>query len=395
MRYGRLVCGSLLGVMATSTPAIAQQTRTVDFGFQGRVLVDSNVSRSSEAAVAARNVDREDVIYSPALSFNVVLPISRQSFYLRGAAGYDFHQKNDQLNSESFDVTSGLNGRLGPCSGSVSTSYYRGQANLQTVTLINSENAVETTTVGGGLACARSGGLGLTGNISKDWTSNSNAVLLQNDAETMNASVGVFYERPALGKLTVYTSYADTEYPDRKIAGVADGFESRTVGMSFERRISTRLQGVLSYGYTKVEPNVATPGGNFSGSTYGVDLIYRPTTRLRTQFVFNRQITPANGLGGLYTVANTWRVTGAYELGSRFALKAGAELADSNAEGVVPVGLPVLTDSESRAVFGAISFLQSERITWTLDARYEERDANTALFNYSRTLVGLTTNVAF
>lgn len=79
MHYGKIVCGSLLGVVALATPALAQETRSVTFGVQATVVHDSNVSRSDAATAALRGIQREDTIFSPAVTADVLLPVSRQS----------------------------------------------------------------------------------------------------------------------------------------------------------------------------------------------------------------------------------------------------------------------------------------------------------------------------
>lgn len=395
MHYRKVVYSTLLGVAAMSTPAFAQDVRSVNFGVQARVLHDSNVSRSDATTAALRGIVREDTIFSPAVTADVLLPISRQSLYLRGSVGYDFHDKNTQLDSENLDIAGGLNVRFGPCQGQIGGQAHHGQANLQTVSLVESENAIESRSVGGTLSCSRATGLGVMGTANKTWSENSNAVVSGNDSETLDATIGVTYARPALGTLTVYTGYSDTEYPNRLLPTQASGYETRTVGVSFERRISSRLQGVVAYGYTTVETDSIVPGSDFEGSTYSLDLTYRPTERLRAEFGVGRQVSPASSLGGLYSIDTTWRLTGAYDLGSRIALSLGTEFANTETEGAFVAVAPVLSDSDSYAVFGAISFAQSERIKWALTARYEDRDANVPQYTYTRTVVALSTGVTF
>lgn len=395
MHYGKIVWGSLLGVAALATPALAQETRSVRFGVQARVIHDSNVSRSDAATAALRGIQREDTIFSPAVTADVLLPVSRQSLYLRGSAGYDFHESNNQLDAENLDFEGGVNLRFGPCQGQLGGSFHHGQANVQTVSLVDSENAIDSSSVGATVGCTRGTGLGVTAAAHKTWSENSNAVAFQNDAETWDGTVGVTYSRPALGTLTVYAGYSDTDYPNRLLPTSSSGYETTTLGVSFERRISSRLQGVITYGYTTVETDSLLSNSDFEGSTWNVDLIYRPTTRLRTEFSMGRAVTPANSVGGLYSIATNYRLAADYEVGSRIALSLGTEFVDSETDGSFASVFPVLTDSQSYAVFGAISFAQSERIHWTLNARYEDRDANAPQYTYDRTVVALAAGVAF
>nr|WP_246370847.1 outer membrane beta-barrel protein [Phenylobacterium haematophilum] len=395
MHYGKIVCGSLLGVVALATPALAQETRSVTFGVQATVVHDSNVSRSDAATAALRGIQREDTIFSPAVTADVLLPVSRQSLYLRGSVGYDFHDKNTQLDTENLDFEGGANLRFGPCEGQLGGSFHHGQANIQTVTLVDSENAIDSSSLGATVACTRGAGLGVTAAAHKTWSENSNAVVFQNDSETWDGTVGVTYSRPALGTLTVYAGYSDTDYPNRLLPTSASGYQTTTLGVSFERRISSRLQGVINYGYTTVETDSLVANSDFEGSTWSVDLIYRPTTRLRTEFGMGRAVLPASSIGGLYSIATNYRLTADYDLGSRIALSAGTEFVDTETDGSFASLFPVLTDSQSYAVFGGITFAQSERIRWSLNARYEDRDANAPQYTYDRTVVALSAGVAF
>lgn len=395
MHYGKIVCGSLLGVAALTTPALAQETRSVRFGVQATVIHDSNVARSDAATAAIRGIQREDTIFSPAVTADVLLPLSRQSLFLRGSAGYDFHDKNTQLDSENLDLEGGINLRFGPCEGQLAAAFHHGQANVQTVTLVESENAIETSTIGGTVGCTRGTGLGVTAAAHKTWSENGNAVVFQNDSETWDATVGVTYSRPALGTFTVYAGYSDTDYPNRILPTASGGYESTTLGVSFERRISSRLQGVISYGYTTVETDSLVPESDFEGSTWNVALTYRPTERMRAEISMGRAVTPANSIGGLYSISTSYRIAGDYDLGSRIAVSLGAEFVDDETDGSFASVFPVLTDSQSYAVFGGITFAQSERIRWSLNARYEDRDANAPQYTYDRTVVALAAGVAF
>lgn len=309
--------------------------------------------------------------------------------------GYDFHDKNTQLDTENLDFEGGANLRFGPCEGQLGGSFHHGQANIQTVTLVDSENAIDSSSLGATVACTRGAGLGVTAAAHKTWSENSNAVVFQNDSETWDGTVGVTYSRPALGTLTVYAGYSDTDYPNRLLPTSASGYQTTTLGVSFERRISSRLQGVINYGYTTVETDSLVANSDFEGSTWSVDLIYRPTTRLRTEFGMGRAVLPASSIGGLYSIATNYRLTADYDLGSRIALSAGTEFVDTETDGSFASLFPVLTDSQSYAVFGGITFAQSERIRWSLNARYEDRDANAPQYTYDRTVVALSAGVAF
>ena len=106
MRFGLFAAGSLLGIgVCTSAMAQAMPGAPVkrEFHVEGtaNLAYDSNSAHSSAALAAQRGIQLEDETFHPALNFTLVEPIGRQSIYVNGAAGYDFHRYNSRLNRRS------------------------------------------------------------------------------------------------------------------------------------------------------------------------------------------------------------------------------------------------------------------------------------------------------
>lgn len=403
MLDGKLALATLLALGAICSPAAAQEARKLDFGVRLAARHDSNLARSNATTAAVRGITPEDYIFTPAATFDLVLPVSRQSFFVRGSAGYDYYRENTQLNSARYDVESGLNGRFGACSGTVMTAYHRSQSDLQDLTIVNPKNVLELTNLTAQVGCQRQAGLGVSGSVGHVWATNSNRIQSQSDYEADQASAELSYGRPTLGSLTTFLQYQKTEYKDAgPLLGRQNGYELLAGGVSYERRIGSRLQGRVSVSQSQVDPIGILPGGggggdSYSGVTYSGDLTYRPTDRMEAMFEYSRAIVPSTQRGTLYDLDESYRLSGKYKVGSRIVAMLGGERRESTAEGTLG-GPPIggnFTESRTVSLFGSLSFQQNDRLSYLLDIIHEERTTNDPRFDYSATRIGLTADVAF
>lgn len=371
------------------------------FGLQGKVLQDSNVARASDALAATRGITQEDTILTPTLTFDVLVPVSRQSIYLNGSAGYDFYRKNNQLNRERMKAEGGVNSQLGPCQGTLFGGYARAQSDLQDLVLLDPENVLETKDVGVELTCARATGLGASVSASQKWGDNSNLVQHQADFETKSLTASAFYSRPSFGSLSVFVSHEETKYPNRgSLPSGASGYELQAVGMTFERKIGSRLQGRISAALSTVDQSSNALSGTsdtFDGPTYGGSLTFRPSDRLEAILDYERKVVPSTRIGKLYDLDESVRLEGRYKFGSRVTAAVGGQLRKVESEDAFLVTGPsiLLSDSETKILFGSLTFKQSQRLSFVLDVVHEEREANLPIFEYSATRVGASVGVAF
>lgn len=400
MAIERLAWMLTLGATALSSPVLAQEARSLDFGLQARVEHDSNVAQSSELVAQQRGLSRSDTIFTPSLNVNALIPVGRQSVFLRGAVGYTFYDKNSQLDRARVNLTGGANGRAGPCTGAVTGGLLIGQSELTDIALVTSvENVQETKRIALDLSCARPTGLGVVFSASQDWTDNSVEQLFSSESERRSIMAGFSYSRPALGSITVFANHQETEYPNRLLAvGVTDGYEMDAYGVTYSRQLGARIQGTVTAAYTTVNPASSALLGaavaDFTGTTYSGNLTFRATSRLRAQANFSRAITPSVGVGKQYDVQTGYGISADYDIGSRFAVNLGMGQNESESEGVLPSSL-TLTSSRLTTVFGSVRYKQSDRISLTLNARREERKANLPQFEYSSNRIGISADVAF
>ena len=401
MAFERLAFGLMLGAAGLSTPAVAQEARKLDFGLRAEVERDTNVSRSNAAQAASQGITQEDTIFTPGATVDLWIPVGRQAVFLTGTAGYSFYDKNTQLNRERASLKGGVEGRVGPCMGTLSGDLLYGQSEIADVALAQfASNVVKTTRLGVDVSCSTSAGLGAVFSGLQEWSDNSASQLVGSDAERQSLMGGLSYSRPTLGTLTAFTTLENIEYPNRRLlGGGSDGYEMTAIGLTYARQLGARIQGTVSVAYTNVEPaDSGLPGAgsaDYSGTTYSGDLTYRASSRLQFRGYFSRAVTPTVAVGQQYQVQTGYGIGTDYDLGSRFRLSAGFDQNESDADGVLPPLPNVMTSSTTTAIYGALRYQQNKRLGLTISVRHEERDANTPQFDFKGERYGIAADVAF
>lgn len=407
MRVKSLALGAILGVSAGSV-AHGQQAAQLpvvgaerQFQFEGRVnaFYDTNISRTSKAAAVGRGVNPEDWVVTPGVAASIVQPFGRQRLFLDGSAGYDFHRRNSKLDRGRYELTAGGAASLGVCRPMAFGTYQAFQSDLADVDLGTVSNLQQATGVAAALDCGRPIGLSGSVVVRRVDTKNSAAtmVLQDNTAETM--VVGLRYGNPNLADVSLLWIYANNEFPNRIIPGrpVGDGFWTQTVGAQVERKLGARINATAAVARTYLKREFAPPGEqlDFSTNTYEGSLSYRAGTRILAELIGSRQVKPSNRPGKLYDVAENLEGRVRYRLNPRVNLVAGHIYADV-ASNVDTIGArQVLTNSRTNTTYGTIEYRGFQRASVQFQVRYEDRDTNLPVFNYSATRVGVTTTVGF
>ncbi len=397
MFYVRTAVGVVIGAASLSSQAAAQEARRLDFGLTSQVEHHSNVSRTNKAQAEARGLTLSDTIITPAATVDLLLPVGRQTVFLRGALGYSFYDKNTQLNRERYDVSGGATGRAGPCTATLNGGYTRGVNQIDNPTLIdNVENIQETMTAAIDVTCRRQTGFGVVGSVSKDWVSNDLTFLENSDSERTAMMLGATYSRPALGTLTIFGNSETTKYPNRLVDA---GYDLAALGVTYERQLGARIQGSVTVAYTMVDQNapplLERSNERLETTAYSASLSYRASSRLRFQALFDRSVTPSSGIGRSYDLAETYRLSGDYDVSSRISVSAGVGTVSRKSSGLLPDPIIQLTDSDMTTYFASVRYAQSRRLSFVLSAGHEERTTNAPQFDYTNNRVGISADVSF
>lgn len=397
MVYGKVAIGVLIGAVAISTSATAQEARRLDIGLHAEVEHNTNVTRSSKAQSNVRGLTPADTTFRPTATVDFSTPIGRQEVFLSGAAGYTFYDKNTRLNRERLDFNGGVRGQVSLCGATLTGGYSRGVGEIDDPTLVeNVENIQETKRAGVDVTCSRGTGFGAVASASKTWVDNSLTTSEPSNSERSSMMVGATYARPTLGSLTLFVNRDETSYPNRLID---DGYTMDAYGVTYSRQLGARIQGSVTVSYNKVDqkapPFLPVSGGSSETSAYSGFLTYRASSRLNLRTSFSRSITPSSAFGRSYDLSEAYRLSADYSLGSRIIITAGGSWVERNSEGLILVGPLILTDSKTKTIYGNIRYKQNDRLSFVLNAGREDRTTNSPQFDYINDRIGLSADVTF
>lgn len=403
LAFGAAVCTAAAGAsVAQQMPAIqAGGKRAFDLGARVDAFYDSNMARASDAVAARRGLSKSDYVARPGVTANIVQPVGQQVLFITGNAGYDFHRDNKQLDRGRIDVSGGAAGRVGPCQPILGAGFKAAQSDLTDSEQLSVKNLQKTTTMQAGLTCGRPIGPGIALTAQQSQFKNSAVDRVTSDSDTQNVSLAVNYAHPSLGTASAVYSYASSEFPNRIIPGrpVGDGFFQTSYGLSYKRAFGPRLNvdGLVSR--TTVKREFAPPGvqQKFSSTTYAANASYRFGQRINLQLHGVRSVQPSNRAEKLYDIITSGEVVANYRLGSRYNIMVGhlIEDRDSNRDTTVPTTRPTITTSRLNATYGAVRYQQSDRLSFELNLRREDRKTDLPDFNYTSNRIGISANVGF
>ena len=402
-----LFCGagvnSSASAQAVSAPVLKPQTTTVEVDVVAEGIYDSNVAHSDLALAQARGLTPSDESFRPSVALNLGRRLGRQTLFLQGSVGYDFYRRNHVLDRERIDLHPGILFQLARCVGTLTGDYGRHQSELSDLALTNQAsgfNVVKNTEEDKKLdlsgSCGRSIGFVPTFDVSQSWIDNSAALIRQNDSRSFSATAGLAYQRPAFGRASVFGSYVHTNFPNRSLLiGLGgDGYDIYAGGLSYERHIGARLDGVISASYTSLNTRAAGAAG-FKGFTYSASVNYQIDPKLLLKLSFARATLPSSRLGATFSIDNTLSGEFDFNLTSRLIVKGGGSYVHKNyPDSVGLIGFD-LTKETVTSEFGDVTYRLNRRISLGLNVTHTQREANFSPLSYAETQVGLSVRSSF
>ncbi len=404
----RIVKGGALAncVMLAAVQAAAQSAtpvRHIDLGASGDILYDSNVARASADQAAVRGLEREDMRFTPAITVDALFPIGRQSISVIGSGGYDFYARNSRLNRERISLDTALGLRLANCDVSLQGDYARRQSDLGDIGFTGTDpdnrvsNVEEVKTIGASGTCGGRVGFKPVASIARTWTDNNTDVRKFSDVNVTAIEGGVAYARPTFGLLTLFGNYRDTSFPNRILVlgnDDVDGFTLKGGGLRFERRIGSKLRGLVEIAYVSVDPARSAVAG-FSGPTWRGELTATLGSRLQINGRASRSIESSNRVDANYFVERQYSLDTAYAFGSRLSLRGGGVRRNRDFRGAGSTFGPALVQDRTDTLFSSLEFKQSARFTFTLDYTHENRAANGTFYDYTSDRAGVGVRTKF
>ncbi|MDZ4375386.1 MAG: hypothetical protein U1C74_28745 [Phenylobacterium sp.] len=369
------------------------------FGARVDAAYDTNISRSTRALSVLRGIEQEDYLLTPSLTAVVVQPIGRQAVFLNADAGYTFYRRNSQLDKRRAAISGGVSSTLGPCQQVTYAGYDASQSDLANLDQASSVNLRQTTSIAAGLQCSRPGGLGGSLFVQRADKKNSNVTLKESDATTETASATVMYEQPTLGGLVLAFNYSGTEFPNRINPGrpVGDGLFVQSYTLGYNRAFGRRGTVSASAGVNHVKREFAPPGvdQSFNSTAYQLDVLYGLGERIDLELHAAQSVTPSQQVGKSFDKRTSGEAVIRYRLGPRISVTAGYARQDIDSNADTASALVTITSAQIDSVYGAVEYTPNDRMTFRLNVRHDERDANLPQFNYSAMRIGLSAQANF
>ena len=408
MGYGRYIAAVALAVLAAAGPVAAQQLlpppvsvpggREVSVDLIANLIYNSNVAASNEASAAARGLTQADEIFNPAVNFTLARNIGSQLAFLQGGAGYNFYDHNSVLDRANLDISGGLNGRLGPCDDTLTGSYVLQQSDLDYTQTNTVKNLVQLPTVGLTATCGRPIGFAPTASVSGSWRINSSETLKPSDSGTFNATAGLAYRQPALGVITAFGEYGETNFQNSQIyfngSILTSGYNIYGGGISYSRNIGARLDLTASLSYISLVENIPGTQG-FNGITYSFDGTYKVGPRLTAHARFARATLPSNQTNGTFSLSEVYEADASYLASSRLTFDLLGSITHQTFEGVPLNNALALTEQTIDKINASATFKASQHLSLTLNGGWQQRDANEPGFSYSAAIVSLAVSAPF
>ena len=363
----------------------------------GKIQYDSNVARGNVVVDTARALHKDDVLYEPTVQVNLNKQINREDLFLTGSVGYDWHQYNKQLDSNRINLLGGGIARLGSCSGTLTLGYAEAQTDLSTLPLTVTKNVSTTESVGGQLRCT-AGKIGafVTTNASSNNNNSSAAAGLIN-SNSVSVNSGVTYQNKLVGIVSAFGGYSSSSYDNTSGAAVlaATGFRTYSGGLSIERPIGARLKGSAQVSYEKSESRGGAAPIKVTGLGAQGSLDYRVNSRINASLQFAREVQPTIQLGSTFTIVDDLQLNVRYKLSSRLSVGGGGELHQIDYRGVTTALPNLITSDKTDALFANIGLKIGRSGNLVLDGRWEHRNTNLTIFDYTDYRVGITASQSF
>lgn len=395
-RAGMAILATFLAGQARAQgPADARDERMLDIGFDVSGFYDSDVLRGDTIRNVRPDAKNEDFVINPRVTADIVAPIGRQSAFLNGQIGYQFHRNNGFLDRESINGQGGFRLRaIKGCLTTVTGRYTQQQSDLYDI--IDGLDPTNVEKIGGvsaDIGCQTASGLAPSLSVGRTRAKNSSLVRQVNEYVNDNAMASLGYSRPQLGTLSVYASIAKSRYPQRRalLPGLpADGANVYSTGFGYERQIGTRLTGKANIGYTRVNPRLpGTP--DFKGASWDVDLTYDSRNRFRGMLSFARSVEQSNLLGDTYGINTSVRLSGDYAFNERFRWTGGVSYVRRKQEQSPLFQLPNFNSRDRTvSVYSRLTAGNVGPVGIAFDASREHRKSVVPIYNYGSTRFGVT-----
>ncbi len=389
----------LLATCACATPALAQSQRgrQIDVAATVKLQYDSNVVLSDRRLSGGR--PDGDASVAPSLDLDIYLPRATGDFTLSGSLGYNFYRRYTRLNRERLNLSAGVNQRvLSDCILHGEGSYSRQLSDigdvLTTAPAASINNTQEVRDYGADIGCGA--GIGFRPSIAIHRTEirNSTPIRKLSDADTTSLTGQIGYNSPAIGTVSIFGRYSDSDYVNRPTpSGETDGTRVYSAGLQLERSIGTRLNFTGSASYTQLDPKLAGASG-FKGVGFDVSAQYRGDF-FQIGLTGSRSAGPSQIVFASYDVNTSVAFTLGTQITPRIGWSGGGSFRRRSFQpSPLFAGLLELGSDKTYELNTGLTYQAGRRLRFRLDGSQIRRTSNANLIDYNATRVSLTTTLS-
>ena len=384
--------------VALSAPAVNAQEAASDgfqFGVELDTQYDSNVGNLSEERAATREIQSDDVIFTPSIFASVNKTFGR--FALRGNAslGYDFYAENTRLNSERAFADLTGETRLSLCTVQPGLSYRRQQNELgdrffSDVADVPLDNVQTVQRYALDVACGREFGLRAIGGVAYEEGDNSAVEREFSDYNRMTYTAGLGYQHPSLGELDVFASKEDTDYDNRILDGFMDSYDVKRYGVTLSRNTGARITARVSA--FMIDVDAPATGEDFEGLGWDVGVTARVGARTSFFYDMGQDVQPVLNNDALFMENRDWGAGASYALSERTTLSGSYRRSRKQyvySDFLPPDDAnPLLADTFDR-IDASADFKGSGPLEFSLYGGYEKRSSNDDFYEYDGVFAGV------
>lgn len=378
-------------------------------GYPGRGFhLSADVLTRYEDNLSRRPVKDDGLRIRPRATASYGLGAGRVGLYVTGTYGRDIIVGNSLFPSaDRHNYGAGLSAQLSRCNVDAGASYAR---NLVFTTDIAAFGGLEQKFAQGGatLACRIGSALAVQGGVNYADIGVTRAITAAFDSRRWTYSGAVSFSRPALGRISLEGTIADTALTGRQVLTpgglVDDGLLQRSVRLGWTRDFGSRLSLTAGASYIDTGPKdpqniIVVDGvqqvvdrGSFNGAGYDASLAFRMTPALTLNVRAGRAIRVNNFVGAQFIVADNLQISAAYRMRGNLVLQAGWDQLDSRFRGTVITSLEAQRRNRDNfdRYFASINSRLGRRLKLALEVSHNQRRSDPAIFSFDSTGVGLT-----
>jgi hypothetical protein len=355
---------------------------------------DSNVSGGDTTIANLRGLQPGDITYTLGTTVAFLLPSSRQTFFLNGAADFQRHEHNSVLDSDNYRISAGLSERFGSCSGSGTLGYSRNQTLIQDLAVAVTKNMQSQDTANLSINCGRRAiFVELDGTYSKITNDATRSGFVDSTTDGASASIG--YRSQTLGNLSLGGQYSTIQYGADPLFGTTTPkVHQYGVNVRYSRKIGLRLSGSAGVSYNRIEGGLI---GTTQSDGFGANasLAYRATARTQITLDYTLGNIASPLANASYVRSEALQLSGTHTLTRRISVQAGISRSREDYRSTGVVALLQLKESTTDQVNGSVSVNLGRKVTASLNAAHTYRTADLSQFNYSDDRVSVSLNGRF